>query len=115
MRVDAVRGARRARAEQRPPYGVGAVALEEGPRVDRVAFALGHLLAVGVEHEPDREHGAVGGPAEERGREREHRVEPAAGLIDTLRDEVDDRRRIGLPAERVVRRGERRAARVEPA
>ena len=68
-----------------PAERVGAVEVDHLPRVDDVAAALRHLLAVGVEDQPEADAVAVAGLVEEQGRDREQRVEPAAGLVDAPR------------------------------
>ena len=81
-----------------------------------VALALAHLLALVVEDVAQAEHALVGAAAlDERG-DGEQAVEPAAGLVDGLADEVGREALLEDVAvlERVVPLRERHGARVEP-
>ena len=62
--------------------------VEDLPRVDDVAHALGHLAAVGVDDVPEAQHVAVGGGPPHQRVDGQQRVEPAPGLVDGLADEV---------------------------
>ena len=74
--------------DQVGPQRVGPEALDHAHRVGVVLEPLGHLLAVGGEDQPVDDHVLERWPAKERGREHVQRVEPAAGLIEALGDEV---------------------------
>ena len=76
------------RGEEVPAEGVRPLALDDRPGLDHVALALGHLLAVGVEDQPQADHVAERAPVEEEHALGQQRVEPAAGLVDGLADEV---------------------------
>ena len=99
-----------------PAEGVRAVAVDHLPGIDHVAAALRHLLALRVEDQAEDDAVAVARAVEDEHRDREQRVEPAAGLVDRLADEVG-REAVGeqlLSLERVVELGERHRARVVP-
>ena len=86
------------------------------PGVDDVAPALRHLLALGVEDQPQTDAVAVAGGVEEQCRLGEQRVEPAAGLVDRLADVVgrETLLELRLALERVVELGEGHRAAVVP-
>ena len=71
-----------------PAEGIGAVGVDHLPGLDHVAPALRHLLTLGVEDQAEADAVAVAGVVEEQGRLGEQGVEPAAGLVDRLADEV---------------------------
>ena len=96
------------RGEVVPAEGVRAVGLENVPGHDHVALGLRHLLPLGVEDQPEAQARLERGAAEEQGRHGEHRVEPAARLVEPLADVVRARRLLGAVL------GERHAARVPP-
>ena len=102
--------------EQVPAQGVGALAVEHVVGLHHVAAALAHLLAVGVEDVAQAEHRLVGAAALDQGGHRQQAVEPAAGLVDRLGDEVGREplaeRLVVL--ERIVPLREGHGARVEP-
>ncbi len=99
-----------------PAEGVGAVAVEHVPGVDDVAAALRHLLALGVEDQPEADAVAVAGGVEEQGRLGEQGVEPAAGLVLGLADVVGREALLELlfALERVVELREGHRAAVVP-
>ena len=99
-----------------PAEGVGAVGGDHVPGLDHVALALRHLLALGVEDQAEADAVAVAGGVEEQGRLGEQRVEPAAGLVDRLADEVGREALLEqlLVLERVVELGEGHRAAVVP-
>ena len=103
-------------AQQVEPHRVGAVLLDHLPRVDDVAPALRHLLALGIEHQFVHDHLLVDDGVERRDADREQRVEPAAGLVHTFADEVrwKVRLEVRLVLEGVVPLPVRHGARVEP-
>ncbi len=86
------------------------------PGIDDVAFALRHLLALGVEDQAEADAVAIAGGVEEQGRLGEQGVEPAAGLVDRLADVVGGEalREQLLVLERVVELGEGHRAAVVP-
>ena len=101
---------RRASAPRESKMSNGAMTLPRG---------LGHLLAVLVDDEGQADHVAVRGGAEDERVDRQQRVEPAAGLVDGLADEVGRegggrRRSVGAVGERVVVLGRGHGPRVEP-
>ena len=102
--------------EQVPAHRVGAVGVQHLPRLDRVAPALGHLQALLVEDQPEAEDVAIRGATEQQRRDGQHRVEPAAGLIQRLADEVggEPLLEVGLVVMRGAVLGERHRARVKP-
>ncbi len=112
----AARGPRRARREEVPPQGVGAAGVEHRPWIDDVAFRLRHLLAVLVEDQCVADDIAVRRTAEHERVHGEQRVEPAAGLVDRLADEVGRKATLEdvlvLEGRVELRRGH--GARVEP-
>ena len=76
------------RTEQEKPQRIRPVGLDDVHRVRIILETLGHLLPVfGQNHAVD-DHIARGGLVEERGRKNRQRVEPSAGLVLPLRDEV---------------------------
>ena len=99
-----------------PAERVGPVALDDLPRHDDVPERLGHLLALRVGDVAEDEHGPVRRAVEQQRRDRDQRVEPAAGLVDRLADVVGRERgaELLLVLERGVALGERHRARVEP-
>ena len=105
-----------------PAQRVGAALVEHRPGVDDVALGLGHLLAGLVQDVAERDHVAEGdrlgdglGSVEHGGLGVE-RVEPAAGLVDGLADEVGGEALVEavLVLERVVPLGVGHRAGVEP-
>ena len=78
-----------------PAQRVGTVAVEGLERVDGVAEALAHLLALPVEHESVGYHPPESGSAAHHGMYRVQGIEPAARLVDALGDEVGRTAEIG--------------------
>ncbi len=115
-RVEALGEPDLALTQQVQPHGVGAVLLDHLPGVHHVPLGLGHLLAVGVEHELVDDHMLIGGRIKHAHRDGEQRVEPAARLVHALADEVrgEVSLEIGLMLERVVPLRDRHRARIEP-
>ncbi|MBG9885060.1 hypothetical protein ABE10_00360, partial [Bacillus toyonensis] len=101
---------------EEPAHRIGSVAVEDLGHVRVVPQRLGHLVAVGAQHDAVAAHPGERRAAEERRGEDVHDVEPAARLPDVLDDEV--RRGVGvepLPVlERVVHLGVGHRTRVEP-
>jgi hypothetical protein len=104
---------RRAAGQHQPAQGVGAVVLHQLERVEHVAQVLAHLAAVLVQEQPEAQHRLVGRPVEHHRPDGHQRVEPAAGLVDRLADEL---RRVGRldAGVRVADLRERHRARVVP-
>ena len=100
-----------------PADGVGAVGVQGIHRVDGVALGLRHLLTVLILDMAEDDDVLVRSLVEEQGADRQKGIEPAAGLVDGLGDEVC--RELGLEEllvlERIVVLGERHGAGVEPA
>ena len=96
-----------------PAECVRAVGVEHLPGDDDVALRLGHLLALGIEDQPEAEAGLVRRAAEQQHRDRQQRVEPAARLVERLADVVGREVLLEpvLVLERRVPLGERHAAR----
>ncbi len=92
------------------------MAIDHVPGLDHVAAALRHLLALRVEDEAQADDVAVARGVEEQDRLGEQRVEPAAGLVDRLADEVGGEALLEelLVLERIVELGPGHRARVEP-
>ena len=82
-----------------------------------VLFGLGHLLAVGGQHQAVDDEVLEGRLAEQGRRQDEQRVEPAARLVDALGDEVGRKVVLELAPllERVVHLSVGHGARLEPA
>ena len=57
-------------------------------RVEDVAQVFAHLAAVGIQDVPEAQHVAITRLVEHERPDRHQRVEPAAGLVDRLADEV---------------------------
>ena len=100
-----------------PADGVGTVGVQRFHRVDGIALGLGHLLAVFVLDVAEDDDVLVWRLVEDEGADREKGVEPAAGLVDGLGNEVC--RELGLEEflvlEGIVVLGEGHGAGVEPA
>src|SRR5258705_9584560 len=86
-------------------------------RIGIVAEPLAHLATVFTEQDAMADRALERRLVEQRRREHEHRVEPAARLRDVLRDEVarEARAERGLVLEWSVKRREWHRARLEPA
>ncbi len=99
-----------------PAEGVGAVGRDHLPGVDDVAAALRHLLALGVEDQPEADAVAEARAVEQQGRLGEQRVEPSARLVLGLADVVGREELLEglLVLERVVVLGEGHRAAVVP-
>ncbi|EPY28156.1 hypothetical protein STCU_05273 [Strigomonas culicis] len=97
--------------------GIRAVAVDDEAGLGVVLQALGHLLAVLGKDETGDTHVAEGRLVKERDTEHEKSVEPAAGLIETLRDVVGGEalRKALLVLEGVVDLRVRHGAGLEPA
>ena len=77
-----------------PAHGIGALLVKDRPGIDHVAQMLGHLSAVLVLHMPQNQAAFIGRALKHRRTDRQQAVEPAAGLVDGLADEL--RREGGL-------------------
>ena len=100
-----------------PARGVGPVGCENLERVDAVAQALRHLVAVFVQHQPVRNNVFKGYRVEEHRGDGMQREEPAARLVDALGDEIGRVDRLEIVAavlERIVQLRVRHGTRVEP-
>ena len=113
---EAVSVPRLLRGEVVPAEGVSPMALDHVPRDDHVPAGLAHLLALGIEDQPEAEHRAVGGAPVQQHRHREQGVEPPARLVERLADVVGGEVVGELldVLERRVPLGERHRARVPP-
>ncbi len=103
--------------QHEPAKSVGTVLIHERDRGEDVAEVLAHLAAVLVEDVAEADDVAVRGLAEDERVDSHERVEPAAGLVDRLADEVG-RELLGegaLVPVRVAEGGEGHRARVVPA
>ncbi len=78
----------RAAGRHEPAHRVGAVLVHQRDRLQDVAQVLGHLAAVLGEDVAEADHVLVGRLVEDQGANRHQRVEPAAGLVDGLGDEL---------------------------
>ncbi len=99
-----------------PAHRVRAVLVHQRDRLEDVAQVLGHLAAVLGEDVAQADHVLVRGLVEDQRADRHQRVEPAAGLVDGLGDEL---RRVTaleqlLVLVRVAPLRERHRARVVP-
>ena len=105
------------RVHQVDPQRVGPVLVEDEVGVREVALALRHLLAVCGEDDAVDDHVLERGAIEERGGEDGEGVEPAAGLVEALGDEVGWERALDrlLVLEGVVVLCVGHGARLEPA
>ena len=101
-----------------PACGIRPVGGKRLKRVDRVAEALGHFLAVLVQDQTVGHHALVRHLVEHHGRDGVQGVEPPARLVDALRDEVRGIRcpcvHLFLVLEGIVPLGVRHASAVEP-
>ena len=107
---------RRAGRREEPAHRVRAVPVHQPHRLHHVAEVLGHLAPLLVDDVPQAHHVLVRRMAEHQGADRHQRVEPAAGLVDRLADELRRVRLLELtqvPQRRAVLR-ERHRSRVEP-
>lgn len=86
-----------------PPDGIRAVLLQRLEGADGVALGFGHLLAKLILHMAEHNHVLEGGLIEQQGGNRQQGIEPAAGLIHRLGDEV--RRELRLEQFLIFRRG----------
>ena len=102
--------------EEVPAQRVGAVAVDDLPRLHRVAQRLGHLAALLVEDQPEADDVLERGLVEQQRGDGQQRVEPAAGLVQRLADEVggEPLLEMVLVVVRRVELGERHRARVKP-
>ena len=116
LRAEAAREPGRADREQVPAQRVGALLVEHAPGVDHVAQPLGHLAAVAVQDVAQAEHVLVAGVAGEQRADGQQAVEPAAGLVDGLADEIGREALLErlLVLEGVVPLGDGHGAGVEP-
>ncbi len=100
-----------------PAYGVGALIIEDRPGVYHIALVLTHLEAVLILHQAEDEAILEARLVEQTGGDGQQGIEPAAGLIHGLADEVG---RVA-PLEqlfifkRIVPLGKGHGAAVEPA
>ncbi len=106
----------RAGGVQVPAESIGAVGMEHVPGIDHIAAALGHLLPFGVQDQAKANDVLEGHFLEEHGSDGVQRVEPAAGLVHRLANEVGRELFLEglLVLEGVVPLGHRHGARVEP-
>ncbi len=99
-----------------PTDDVRAVGVQGLERIDRIALGLGHLLAARVQQQAVDDDVLVSRRILDQRADGMQRIEPAAGLIHALADEI--RRKIGLEQflvlERVMPLGKRHGARIEP-
>ncbi len=78
----------RASGGHEPADGIGAVRVHQTDRFQHVAEVLGHLASLLVLDVAEADDVSVGGRAHDQGSDGHQRVEPAAGLVDGLADEV---------------------------
>ena len=100
-----------------PADRVGAVGLQRLKGVNRVALGFTHLLAVLVLHMSQHNDILKAGPVEHQGGNGVQRIEPAAGLIHRLADEVGGELRLKqlLILKGIVMLREGHGAGIEPA
>ena len=100
-----------------PADRVGTVLGKLLHRVGGVALRLRHLLPVLIEDVTENDDVLVGRLIEDEGRDRHQRIEPAAGLVDGLADEVSGEVLLKdiLVLKGVVPLGKGHRARVKPA
>ena len=115
--MEAVRQPRCAVLVEIPTDGIGAMLLQCFHRVDGIALRLRHLAAFLVLDVAKDDDIAVRCLVEEQRRDGDERVEPAARLVDSLRDEVRREALLEdlLVVERIMPLREWHGARVEPA
>ena len=77
-----------ARGIEIPAHGVGALLVQHAPGIDHVALVLGHLLAVLVLHVAQHDAVFKRRAVKHQSRDGHEGVEPPAGLVDGLGDEV---------------------------
>ncbi len=87
------------------------------PGVDYIILGFGHLLAFGIENQPEAQTALVADAVENRGTYRQQGVEPTSGLVDSLTDIVDWEvvLKVSLARKGVMPLGEECATAVEPA
>ena len=78
----------RASSGHEPADGIGAVRVHQTDRFQHVAEVLGHLASLLVLDVAEADDVSVGGRAHDKGSDGHQCVEPAAGLVDGLADEV---------------------------
>ena len=115
--VEAVRQPRCAVLVEIPADGVSAVLLQCLHRIDGIALRLRHLAAFLVLDVAEDDDIAVRCLVEEQRRDGDERVEPAARLVDSLRDEVRREALLEdlLVVERIMPLCKRHGPRVKPA
>ena len=115
--MEAVRQPRCAVLVEIPADGIGAMLLQCFHRVDGIALRLRHLAAFLVLDVAEDDDIAVRCLVEEQRRDGDERVEPAARLVDSLRDEVRREALLEdlLVVERIMPLREWHGTRVKPA
>ena len=84
----AARLPRRPCGQHEPAHGIGPVVVHQRDRLEDVAQVLAHLAAVVVEDVAQAQHGPVARLVEHERAHGHQGVEPPAGLVDRLADEV---------------------------
>ena len=85
---EAVRKPGRGVGVEIPADSVCAVLFKRLKGVDRITLGLGHLLSVLVENVAENENVLVGRAIKDKRGDRHKRIEPTAGLVNALADEV---------------------------
>ena len=110
-------GTHNGRVDEVESDSIGTVLVDQQVGVWVVAERFAHLLAIGSKHETANDEVLPWRRIEEVGSQDEERVEPASGLVKTLRDEIGRERlfELLLVLEGVVSLGVGHGTRLEPA
>ena len=108
---------RRTAGKHEPAHRVGAVLIHQRNRLEHIAKMLRHLATLLVKDVAEADDVLVRGSIEYECADGHQRVEPAAGLIDCLADEVRwvHRLEVDIRAMRITELRKRHRTRVEPA
>ncbi len=100
-----------------PAHGVGALFIQNAPRIDYVALVLTHFYSVRIVYVSQYDTRFEGRAVKQNGRNHEQRVEPAARLIDCFGDEIGGEGffKYLFILERIMILRERHRTRIEPA
>ncbi len=104
--------------KQIPSRRIGAVLVKELERIHRIALCFGHLLSFFIEDQVVDQYVPVRRLSLDKGGNRDQRIEPASGLVDSFTDEISREQflvKVFLIFKRIMMLGKRHRAAVEPA